>query len=432
MEEAREEFCLCLPSTSSAHFRGFLETCLASNGQDDGAEVRAVHQLLAPLGWQRPSGLRKDLGEVVRVERSMTNKAPNVKLEVFGAVMHNTLSGDEDTKSRSQVQRKLGKNCRAIPEIESDEEEYEQVDEDLPYDEDYSDQETRNTQPKVQKIETDDQEKVKKKRGRPKGKKGPYNVNQDLLCTYCGQEFIKGSRRDIQKVYQRHILKHQVETFVCDCEGVPRIIPRPGQERVGNDFKLKERHMKVEHLGWQGCHQCIQCFESEEQLTEHVEKHSLTFICDLCGFVASNPQSLKDHTKKKHESTPLPCPDCGKIMGSKIALDSHKRKVHSASACVICGVVVKNIKVHMQEMHMDDSEKRYHCEDCGKGFMDKQRLTDHRINMHIKSQPHKCRYGCENRYNDKSNRNAHERRRHGEVYNANHARNSTANFTIVN
>ena len=37
----------------------------------------------------------------------------------------------------------------------------------------------------------------------------------------------------------------------------------------------------------------------------------------------------------------------------------------------------------MQDMHLDDLEKRYQCEDCGKGFMNKQRLNDHRINTEI-------------------------------------------------
>ena len=48
--------------------------------------------------------------------------------------------------------------------------------------------------------------------------------------------------------------------------------------------------------------------------------------------------------------------------------------------------------------------------------MDKSIMENHRMNMHIKAQPHQCRYGCENSYNDVSNRNAHERRRHGEIF----------------
>ena len=440
MEEAGEEFCLCLPSVTARQLEDFLNTCLAVPDGQDLAQLAMVHSLLVPGTWTQ--GSQPLQAKVALRRESLDKMVPHVKLEELGGVMQPSscrtdeyVEGDLGigNRNRSKTDRKnMPRKVRAAtPEEDSENDIFDPyVNDDDDYsDDNYSEEEKRKTGKVKASVESGEKvEKLKKKRGRPKNSGKP---SRDLLCQECGQEFIKGSRKDITKVYQRHLLKHQVENFFCQCPNVPKIIPRPGQERIGMDFKQKERHMKVEHQGWLGCQECIQSFETEEQLTEHVEKHRLTFICDLCGFVAPNPQSLKDHTKKKHESIPMPCPECGKIMGSKIAVDSHKRKVHSASACIICGVVIKNMKIHMQEMHIDDSEKRYQCQDCGKGFMDKQRLTDHRMNMHIKSQPHKCRYGCENRYNDKSNRNAHERRRHGEVYNANHARNALSNFVSV-
>ena len=117
----------------------------------------------------------------------------------------------------------------------------------------------------------------------------------------------------------------------------------------------------------------------------------------------------------------VPCPDCGKMFKDRY-LKLHQRKVHSAAACEICGVVVKNVKHHMQGVHMADSDKRFHCKDCGKGFMCRVTMNNHRMNMHIKAQPYQCRYGCDNRYNDTSNRSAHERRRHGAVWTADHAK----------
>ena len=148
---------------------------------------------------------------------------------------------------------------------------------------------------------------------------------------------------------------------------------------------------------------------------EHKEKHNLTFICDLCGFVGKTRDSLREHTLNVHESTPVPCPLCGKVMKNEAALKAHKKKVHNAAPCPICGTVVKNLKFHMEEMHTANSEKKFHCQDCGKGFMTKQRIESHRMNNHLKTQPYQCRYGCENSYNDRSNRNAHEKRRHGAV-----------------
>ena len=258
----------------------------------------------------------------------------------------------------------------------------------------------------------------KKKMGRP-------ITAQDRLCVECGKEFPRGSGKNISQVYKRHLLKHQVEDFSCECPDVPKLIVRPGQERVGMDFRQKERHMKVEHLGWLGCQECMESLETQEELEKHVEKHKQSFFCDLCGFVAKNLDTLKHHTKTKHDTGDYPCPECGKVLDSLFALNKHITRVHRASACPICGAVLKNMKLHMQEAHMDDADKKYHCEDCGKGFMDKQRMEGHRMNVHIKSQPHKCRYGCENRYNSPSNRNAHERRNHGDLYRENHARNDS-------
>ena len=254
--------------------------------------------------------------------------------------------------------------------------------------------------------------KEKKKMGRP------IRVYIDQFCQECGKEFTR--RKHIVMVFKRHMLKHQVENFHCECPDVPTVYTRPDQERTGMDFRLKERHMKIVHLGWYGCDECKECFETDNQLAEHVKKHMITYVCDQCGFVAQNQDALRHHIKSIHESSPMLCTEpittelnCSQVLDSKIALDRHIRKVHRSSACPICGLVLKNIKVHMLEQHMSDVDKKFHCKDCRKGFMDKQRLNVHTMNMHIKTQPHKCRFGCTNRYNSQSNRNAHEKRRHG-------------------
>ena len=48
--------------------------------------------------------------------------------------------------------------------------------------------------------------------------------------------------------------------------------------------------------------------------------------------------------------------------------------------------------------------------------MEKQKLEIHRMNVHLKLQPYKCRYGCDIAYNDVSNRNQHEKRTHGKLF----------------
>ena len=161
--------------------------------------------------------------------------------------------------------------------------------------------------------------------------------------------------------------------------------------------------------------------ESKETLEEHMTKNTKKYMCDSCGFKANDPNKLYYHRHVTHEAVMVPCPDCGKMFKDRY-LKLHQRKVHSAAACEICGVVVKNVKHHMQGVHMADSDKRFHCKDCGKGFMCRVTMDNHRMNMHIKAQPQFCRYGCDYRYNGTSNRNAHERLRHGAVWTADHAK----------
>ena len=94
----------------------------------------------------------------------------------------------------------------------------------------------------------------------------------------------------------------------------------------------------------------------------------------------------------------------------------HKRKVHMARQCPICGEIFKTLRVHLNTVHKTDSEKKYQCQDCGKGFYDRSKLESHRMSIHIKSRPHRCRYGCDIGYNDVSNRNSHEKKKHGSLF----------------
>ena len=68
--------------------------------------------------------------------------------------------------------------------------------------------------------------------------------------------------------------------------------------------------------------------------------------------------------------------------------------------------------------HIPDEQKDFVCnvENCKKGFYIKHLLDKHMMNVHLKLRPYTCRYGCEFAYNDKSNRDAHERKKHGKLF----------------
>ena len=85
--------------------------------------------------------------------------------------------------------------------------------------------------------------------------------------------------------------------------------------------------------------------------------------------------------------------------------------------CQICGVYVRDMDHHRKAAHLPEDQKKHKCPECGKGFYYTRELTQHRINNHLKNRPFQCRYGCDIKYNDASNRYSHEKKKHGGLIN---------------
>jgi len=228
------------------------------------------------------------------------------------------------------------------------------------------------------------------------------------LCPDCGQDVELRQKT-------KHKLIHTIENFTCECPDLPQVFKLPEQlgfqKRVGSGFYERERHVKEKHMGWLGCSDCLRSFETKMKLTQHMLTHKK--VCDLCGHEAKNVSVLKVHIDRHHDTNPVECDECGEMQINKYNLTKHKTRNHTKHTCTICGAEVKKIREHMKQQHLDEASLRFKCEYCNKGFVWKALMEKHRMNVHIRAQPHKCRYGCDNAYNDASNRAAHERRVHG-------------------
>ena len=120
------------------------------------------------------------------------------------------------------------------------------------------------------------------------------------------------------------------------------------------------------------------------------------FICKFCNTVFRTNSALFYHEKTVHSDTPSECEVCYKTFGSYLQLKEHMIRVYiEKTACNICGVLVKDIKEHHETVNLDDDLKRYRCEHCGKGFIETQKLKDHKTN---------------------DDRNQHEKRKHGQLF----------------
>ena len=261
----------------------------------------------------------------------------------------------------------------------------------------------------------------KKKRGRPRKVINENVVSNSFHCDQCTKSFksklalsnhIKHLHDGVPWPKQKKTRTRHLEECdkVCEC---------------GIDFKNQEeklKHFRIVHKGWIECQDCERLFKEQVFGNHNCEPEQKGKgkggICPHCGKVCETYGSLWYHKNIAHENGSYPCDSCGKIYTSKASLDDHVKRICQAkiTPCTICGAMVKRMREHMAAVHLDDKDKRFQCGICGKGFFAEKKLRVHEMSMHIKARPHRCRYGCDIGYNDISNRNAHERKTHGQRF----------------
>ena len=228
------------------------------------------------------------------------------------------------------------------------------------------------------------------------------------MCQTCGKNFSHKQK----SLFNRHTNNHVIDNFKCDC-GIKF-----------NTRKQKGQHIKLVHNNdktggtYIGCDKCSFVTTSKAALDEHVKKHdpSMRQICDICGFVSNSTErsAIKSHKAFHHDPVLLPCTLCDKKFNA-MALKDHM-KTHQQNICNECGRKVKNLRSHIKNMHTPDHLKKFKCTYCPKGFNDVGKLMHHVYSVHTKERPFNCRFGCELAYNDTSNRNAHEKKKHGKLF----------------
>ena len=179
-----------------------------------------------------------------------------------------------------------------------------------------------------------------------------------------------------------------------------------------------EHHMKT-HKPKQHCDQCgkwftVHSFKKHRPCMKEVEEKQ---VCNICGgvFVA-----LDSHIRNLHSGVQTrTCEICGKILKSESYKAHIKKHSKTEQICPECGKKVRDLPSHIKAMHTSDEQKKFQCQDCGKGFLLRSILEKHVVNVHTKTYPYRCRYaGCDAKYNDKSNQLCHEKKKHGGLFTA--------------
>ena len=264
-------------------------------------------------------------------------------------------------------------------------------------------------------------------------------------CEFCGMECVE-IKKHLEKIHQKcpicekMLIRRNLKKHLKSHQRKENVIARKINYQQGGKEKticpycnklyfnmylhIRERCENIEYEK-EVCKDCGLVFNNKGKLRAHVKQihrekpKSDLWVCNICGKVLTSENALVGHHKRLHEIRELihKCEKCGKMFGEKSHLKSHLNKTHlEKTPCPICGVKVRKLQGHMEAVHTKDEDKKFQCQDCGKGFMAKNKLEAHRINMHLKTKPYACRYGCDISYNDDSNRNAHEKKTHGKLF----------------
>ena len=219
-----------------------------------------------------------------------------------------------------------------------------------------------------------------------------------------------------------HLMKHKRKEDIAKYKNERKACPHCGKLFKSLNDHIRDHCNAIEYER-ATCKECGKVVKNATHLQRHMKlKHSGVqtekCICNICGKELSKG-SLKEHHRSYHEIRELTvkCEQCDKLFYSDSALKAHIKNFHEEkTTCSVCGIKVRNLNEHMKNIHTKDEDKKFQCQDCGKGFALQGKLKSHRINMHLKTRPFQCRYGCDISYNDSANRNAHEKKTHGKLF----------------
>ncbi|XP_058055208.1 oocyte zinc finger protein XlCOF6-like [Anopheles bellator] len=140
-------------------------------------------------------------------------------------------------------------------------------------------------------------------------------------------------------------------------------------------------HMRTAHgldSGTIKCKLCAKKFRTRVKLVEHKEMHQNPdrFRCTVCQEVHQN---LEEHMQNKHQDWEFCCEECGKRFPFKSRLTAHMGKVHQKKdiICEECNKPFTKFSIEKHKRTVHGSYTTFTCENCPKTFKTRVSLDRH-------------------------------------------------------
>ena len=226
-------------------------------------------------------------------------------------------------------------------------------------------------------------------------------------CNFCANSYstLKIHKND-SLVFARHIYKNHLEHSSPEILKMVNLYNR--MQKNAKKKKDKNYFFAIDHFVFQTssiikCNYCLFSKKWKRVLMKHLTMHLIAYHKEIV------PADIQSNVQSIFQSKIYKCQICGKIKNSPAALEIHeafhlKKKRFFCKHCNKGFVLKQCVQRHILNVHSD--EKPNTCDVCGAGFKTKTILKTH-LRVHTGETPFQCKK-CEKRFKFQASRDSHK------------------------